>query len=200
MVAEIFKNEETLFLKGYLKGLNLNEAIRAVNIAEEYHGGVYRKSGELYISHPIRIASALISLGIKDSEILVGAILHDVLEDTSITEEVLFSEFSEEAVDIIIRVTNKPDMSKEEYYNQIAKNPKATVVKLADRCHNVSTMNHFNLNKIKKYIKETEDYVLPLCSIVSNRFPEWSNEIYYMKYHIESIMEMTKGIISMYEN
>ena len=65
MVAEIFKNEETLFLKWYLKGLNLNEAIRAVNIAEEYHGGVYRKSGEPYISHPIRIASALISLGVK---------------------------------------------------------------------------------------------------------------------------------------
>ena len=200
MVAEIFKNEETLFLKGYLKGLNLNEAIRAVNIAEEYHGGVYRISGEPYISHPIRIASALISLGVKDSEILVGAILHDVLEDTSITEDVLFSEFSKEAVDIIIRVTNKPDMSKEEYYDQISRNPKATIVKLADRCHNVSTMNHFNLSKIKKYIKETEDYVLPLCSIASYMFPEWSNEIYYMKYHIESIMEMTKGIINMYEN
>lgn len=153
-----------------------------------------------HISHPIRIASTLIFLGVKDNEILIGAILHDILEDTSITEEELLSKFNKEAVDIIVRVTNKADMSKEEYYEQISKNPKATIVKLADRCHNVSTMNHFDLNKIKKYIRETEDYVLPLCSIVSNRFPEWSNEIYYMKYHIESIMEMSKGIISMYEN
>ena len=46
----------------------------------------------------------------------------------------------------------------------------------------ISAMNHFNLNKIKKYIKETEDYVLPLCSIASNKFPEWSNEIYYKEF------------------
>ena len=196
MVGNLFKMEEILFLKGYLKGLGHNDAIKAITIAEKYHFGAKRKSSEPYISHPIRIANALISIGITDEKVIIATILHDVLEDTNMTEFELLNVFDKDVVEIIKLVTKKKDYSNDEYYNAISKNKYASIVKIADRCHNVSTMYFFNDDKIKNYIEETEKYIIPLCSTVSNNYPEVSNEIYYMKYHLESILETAKFFLN----
>lgn len=195
MVSTIFKNEEILFLKGYLKGKGFNEAIKSLNLAEKLHYGVTRKSGEPYISHPCRIANAIISLGINDEDIICAVLLHDILEDTDITESQLLEKFNKEVVEIVKLVTKVEGVSTSKYYEDISKNYKASIVKMADRCHNVSTMYYFDLKKMEEYIIETEERVLPLCSIVSNENPILANPSYYMKYHLESILETAKYLL-----
>lgn len=190
-----FKEGEIEFLKGYVKSLGLNKVLKAINIAEKKHAGVKRKSGEPYISHPIRIANAFMSLGIIDEEVLIAIILHDVVEDTETTKEDLLQIFSKEVVELIMLLTKVDGVDHDVYYNEISKNPKACVIKIADRCHNVSTMNHFSVDKIEKYVKETEKYVLPLCEITIGEYPEWSNQVYCMGYQIESLLELAKKFL-----
>lgn len=196
MVSQVFKNEEILYLKGYLKGKGFDRAVKAVNLAEELHADAKRKSGEPYISHPCRIANALISLKIEDEDILVATILHDVLEDTDIKAELLESYFGKDATQIIKLVTKQKGISTETYYKNIARDKKATIVKVADRCHNVSTMYFFSEEKMKEYIEETELYVIPMCSQISNDYPEVADYLYTMKYQIESILETAKFFLN----
>ncbi|MED0951414.1 HD domain-containing protein [Bacillus mobilis] len=198
-------HKELAYLRGYLKGKNFNYAIISLNLAEKMHEGQTRKSGEPYISHPVRIANAIISLGIHDEEVISGALLHDILEDTEVTVDMLLNVYylPEKIVDIIIRLTKTtivkqkeiPEMTTDEYYEQMRLCFKTSLIKIADRCHNVSTMYFFDKKKIQRYIKETEDYALPLCSYVSDMCPEYSDYIYTMKYQIESILETIKTLV-----
>lgn len=199
MISQVFKNEELLYLKGYLKGKGFDRAVKAVNLAEELHADAKRKSGEPYISHPCRIANALISLKIDDEEILIATILHDVLEDTDIMAELLESYFGKEATSIIKLVTKQKGVTTETYYKNISMDKKATIVKVADRCHNVSTMYFFSEEKMKEYIEETETYILPMCSQISNDYPEVADYLYTMKYQIESILETAKFFLNKYK-
>lgn len=192
MISSKFTNKEILFLKGWLKGRGFNDALKAIHIAERAHIDLKRKSGEPFISHPIRIANALVSLGVEDEKTLTIAILHDILEDTDVTKEYLLEKFSEDVVEAIELLTKTENLTLEDYYKNIFSNPRACVVKIADRCHNVSTMYFFSEEKTANYIKETEFYIIPLCSAISNNYPYLSNYIYSMKYHIESILETTK--------
>lgn len=186
---------ELAFLKGYLKALKYNQALLALSIAEEKHKGVKRKSGEDYIIHPVRIASALISLNILDEEVLIAVILHDVLEDTDTTADYLRKFFDNSTVEIIELLTKEKGVDIKVYINKISLNYKASLIKIADRCHNVSTMQYFNSKKIDEYIKETIEYILPLCSSLSNTHPEWSNQAYYMKYHLESLLALSTAFL-----
>ena len=196
MISSKFTNKEVLFLKGWLKGRGFNSALKAIHIAEVAHIDLKRRSGEPFISHPVRIANALVSLGVEDEDILTIAILHDIIEDTDLTREDLLESFNEDIVSAIELLTKRDDLSINDYYKNIFTNPKACIVKIADRCHNVSTMYFFNEVKTKNYIKETETYIIPLCSAISNNYPYLSNYVYYMKYHIESILETTKHFIN----
>lgn len=200
MISSRFTNKEILFLKGYLKGKGFNNALKAINLAETAHFNAKRKSGEPFISHPIRIANALVSLGVEDENILIISILHDILEDTDISREELLDIFNDKIVDSIELLTKQEGITLDYYYENIQLNPEASIVKIADRCHNVSTMYFFDENKTKMYIEETEKYIIPLCSFVSNKYPELSNYAYYMKYHIESIIETTKHFMKNKEN
>lgn len=195
MISTKFTKEETLFLKGWLKRAGYNQALIAVHLAEKAHAGLTRKSGEPSISHPIRITNALLSLNIDDETILAVAVLHDVLEDTDLTRDDLLKHFNKEIVDAVDLLTKKEGLSEEEYYANICTNPCASIVKIADRCHNVSTMYFFTREKTLSYIEETEEYIIPLCSDVSNNYPYLSNYVYSMKYHIESILETSKRFL-----
>ncbi|MFJ8528304.1 HD domain-containing protein [Bacillus sp. NPDC094106] len=199
-------HKELAYLRGYLKGRGYHYAIIALNLAEEMHSGQKRKSGEPYISHPVRIANAIISLGIDDEEIIAGALLHDILEDTKVTAKMLLEKYHlpESIVTIIIRLTKTTiieqsevpaNLTSDEYYAQMRVCFKTCLIKIADRCHNVSTMYFFDKEKIQHYIKETEEYALPLCSYVSDMCPKYSDYIYTMKYQMESILETIKALV-----
>lgn len=190
-VKEKYTEKERLYLNGFLQGQEFTLAIKALNIAVKQHNGQMRKSGEAYISHPIRIANALISLGVINETVIILALLHDTLEDTKLTREEIRYTFGETIERQLLLLTKTKIKSTEEYYHAIAEDAEVAIINIADRCHNVSTMYFFTPAKTHEYIFETEKFVIPLCGIVADTFPEYADYVYSMKYQMESLLETT---------
>ncbi|WP_297521870.1 HD domain-containing protein [uncultured Clostridium sp.] len=189
-------SKEIIYLKGYLRGKNYLQAIKALILAERLHEGQTRRSGEPYIIHPVRVANGLISLGIADENMIIAALLHDVLEDTSMTSKMLVNEqkLPKDAVEIIVLLTKEKDYKADAYYNNIAGSSKAAIVKIADRCHNIATLQFFDDQKIGKYVADTEKYIYPLFNKIKDTDPSFEDSIYYMKYHIDSIIGVVRAL------
>lgn len=131
---------------------------------------------------------------------LASILLHDVVEDTGVTKEEL--PFSDEVKTIVGLVSfsvpagKSKEESKEEYYKKISENGKACVVKIIDRCNNVSTMaGSFSKEKLEEYINETEKYVLPLTTVLKNQYPEYSELSFVVKYQIIGVLETIKNML-----
>ncbi|MBQ2803015.1 MAG: hypothetical protein IJF07_03865 [Lachnospiraceae bacterium] len=88
---------------------------------------------------------------------------------------------------------SKTEAAKKKYYGAISQNEIATMVKLLDRCNNVSGMvTGFNRNKLAEYIKETEKWFYPLLQQAKTDYPMYSNQIFLLKYHLLSVIEAIK--------
>jgi hypothetical protein len=138
----------------------------AANLATQLHAGQRRKSGEPYITHPVNVARLLIIDGVRDDVVLASALLHDVLEDCrdASPDNLLTLGIHPEVISTVQVLTKQPGQDARQYYAQVGRCPQATLVKLADRCHNLATMaGVFTVDKIREYVSETEKYVLPLC-------------------------------------
>lgn len=141
------------------------------------HEGQTRKDKVTpYISHPIRVTSLLRSAGVHDDYLLSAAVLHDVIEDCKVTSGMLKDiGFCEETIDIVYLVSKRKAQNVEDYYELIKDNEKAILLKLADRCHNLSTMaGIFTVAGMEKYIEETEKYILPLGKYARKCYPQYS--------------------------
>lgn len=163
------------YIKGFAMGLKLEDTLKALNIAQVMHGEQCRKTGELYITHPIRVACELIGLGIQEDSILAAALLHDVPEDTSCSLVDLdkIHNLSEQVVKSVALLTKEKGVSNDSYYDHIKGDKGALLVKVADRCHNISTMpGAFKIDKMLEYVSETENYVLPLIRYGKNNYPD----------------------------
>lgn len=188
-------NEENMFKK--LRDISAKEGLQETYLASQYvrekHANQFRKPGKHsteqvpYINHPLLMACQAHALGIRDDALLTAILLHDVVEDTDTTLKEL--PFSDEVKNIVNLVTFSipSGMTKEEakakYYNNISKNGKACVLKIIDRCNNVSTMaGSFSNEKLKEYIDETEKYVLPLTDVLKDNYPEYNNISFLVKY------------------
>lgn len=120
---------------------------KALEIATEAHSGQFDKAGEDYIQHPLYVAS-LVS---TEKEKAV-ALLHDVIEDSSITkEDLLLSGIDPEVVEAVLILTKQPSDSYQSYLERVKGNELARIVKLADLTHNS------NLSRLKKITKKDED-------------------------------------------
>lgn len=205
--ARLF-HEDNMFtrLRSLALSENLSESYKALHYIRERHAGQFRKQGKFtrehvqYINHPLLMACQAHAFGIRDDRLLAAILLHDVVEDTGVTKEEL--PFSEEVREIVGLVSFfvPPGQTKEEakrdYYRKIAENPKACVVKVIDRCNNVSTMSaSFRREKILEYIVETEVYVLPLTTVLKDHYPEYSDLAFLVKYQIVSVLESIKNLI-----
>lgn len=206
-------NEERMFtyVKGFVMGCKLPETLKALNYARKLHKGQYRKSGEPYIIHPLTMVCQAISLGIEDDIILSAILLHDVVEDCGVSvNDLPCNEEIKKTVNLL--TYRKPDLYlerdnegpsindvKRDYYSKISESASASIAKLFDRCHNVSSMaGTFSKEKIKEYIEETESYVLPLIKITKENHPEYQNILFVLKYHIWSVLDAIKGTIQTY--
>ena len=100
------------------------------------------------------------------------------------------NELTKEAVSLLTKVDS---IDKEQYYQRISRNPIATMIKLLDRCNNVSGMAAgFSKEKLVEYIKETESVVYPLLRKAKSEYPMYSNQIFLIKYHMTSVIEAIK--------
>jgi GTP pyrophosphokinase len=139
------------------------------------------------------------ALGIREDKILATILLHDVCEDCGVApEELPFSEEVREAVRLL-SFQAKPGETRTEakkrYYAAIAENRIARIVKILDRCNNISTMaSSFTQKKLVAYVNETETYVMPMLEEAKYAIPEYADAFYLLKYHMRSVLESIKAM------
>lgn len=198
-------HEENMFtrMRTFALSENLPETYRALSFMRECHMGQFRKQGKFssvqvqYINHPLMMACQAHAFGIRDDALLAAILLHDVVEDTDVSMQEL--PFSPEVQEIVNLVTfSVPDgMTKEQakkiYYSRIQESKKACIVKVIDRCNNISTMaGSFSKERLKRYIAETEEYILPLLDVLKNKYSEYGDIAFLVKYQMLSILETIK--------
>lgn len=208
MVRKAIFDSEKMFtyVRGFANGARLKNTEQALIFAREKHKNQKRKSGEPYITHPLTMACNAISLGIGEDEILATCLLHDVVEDCGVnSSELPVNEYIQKSVQLLTFTSDKEkdeklkEHAKKLYYEDISKDRVATLVKLLDRCHNVSTMvGTFTKEKLIDYIEETRKYVLPLLQKAKELYPNDSDVLFTMKYTITSIIDSIEAAIAVY--
>ena len=175
-----FESPEMLYqrlinkVKEYHPSDDISMIEKAYNIANNAHKGQLRKSGEPYIIHPLCVALILADLEL-DKETIVGGLLHDVVEDTIMTEEDITREFSAEIALIVSGVTKLGQLSYSKdkveiqaenlrkMFLAMAKDIRVILIKLADRLHNMRTLKYMTPAKQKEKARETMDIYAPIA-------------------------------------
>ena len=188
MAASFDASKIYTYLKGYAMGLEWHDTLAALSFARVAHKDQLRKSGEPYIIHPLTVATHAVALGIKEDAVAAAAILHDVVEDCGVkTDSLPVSDVTKDAVRRLTHIKGEP---LGPYYREIGESRIASIVKLLDRCDNVSTMaGVFSVEKVKQYIEETREYVLPLLRRTKDQWPGDSNSLFVFNYQIVSVID-----------
>ena len=161
-------------IRKYHPSADISMVEKAYHIAKNAHEGQKRKSGEEYIIHPLWVATILAQLEM-DKETIVAGMLHDVVEDTIMTDEEIRQEFGDEVALIVDGVTklgqlsystDKLDVQAEnlrKMFLAMAKDIRVIIVKLADRLHNMRTLEYMKPEKQREKAKETMDIYAPIA-------------------------------------
>ncbi len=175
-----FTPPETLYreliekIKIYHPSEDFSMIEKAYRLADEAHHGQKRKSGEPYIIHPICVGIILAELEM-DKETIVAGLLHDVIEDTAVTKEELAREFSDEIALLVDGVTKltKLNLSQDKIELQaenlrkmflaMAQDIRVIIIKLADRLHNLRTLQYQSHEKQVEKARETMDIYSPIA-------------------------------------
>lgn len=205
MSITIYNHEKMYtYIKGFATGAGMKETLKALSFAREKHCGQMRKSGQSYIVHPLTMACDAVSMGIRDDTIVATILLHDVCEDCGVSvAELPFSDSAKKGVELMtFRVMDgeTKETAKNRYYNMMLQSREATLTKLIDRCHNVSSMaGTFSVEKLKSYIEEIRHYVLPLLKKAKSVYPEDADMLFLLKYHIVSVVDSIEATIEVFE-
>lgn len=165
---------------------------RAFDFAYQLHQGQYRASGEPYIIHPVAVAGLLHDLG-GGSAMIAAGFLHDVVEDTDVTSEELEERFGKEVRTLVEGVTklskfnfsSKTERQAENFrrmFLAMAQDIRVIVVKLADRLHNMRTLEHLPDPKRRQIALETREIFAPLANRLGIGRFKWELEDLAFKY------------------
>jgi GTP pyrophosphokinase len=157
----------------YQPGADLEVLQRAYRFSEVSHQGQHRASGEPYLSHPLEVANLLVGFKMDVTTVTAG-LLHDVLEDTDATKDDLRREFGQEVAELVDGVTKLGKLafsSREERQAEnfrkmlvaMARDLRVLMIKLADRLHNMRTLDYLPSEKARKISQETLDIYAPLA-------------------------------------
>ena len=157
----------------YYTGADRDMLLHAYDFARDAHRNQKRASGEPYFIHPCAVAEILVDLGL-DADTVAGALLHDVIEDTPVTEEDVRREFGESVLTLVSGVTKLDKIvfkSQEEeeaenfrkIFIAMAKDIRVIIIKLADRLHNMRSLNFLSKERQQKMARETLDIYAPIA-------------------------------------
>src|SRR5690554_4219927 len=161
-------------ISSYLAADQVNLVRRAYYYAEQAHDGQRRRSGEAYVTHPLAVANILADMHM-DHQSLMAAMLHDVIEDTGIAKEAISAQFGEtvaELVDGVSKLTqmkfeNKAEAQAENFQKMalaMARDIRVILVKLADRLHNMRTLDAMPPEKSRRIARETLEIYAPIAN------------------------------------
>ncbi|MEP6881732.1 MAG: bifunctional (p)ppGpp synthetase/guanosine-3',5'-bis(diphosphate) 3'-pyrophosphohydrolase [Dokdonella sp.] len=168
-------------LAGYLTEEQILRVRRAYEVGARAHEGQTRKSGEPYITHPVAVAGILADLGM-DAETIIAAILHDTLEDTSVSAEELTEEFGSTVSELVDGVTkldklhfkSRQEAAAESFRKMLlamARDLRVILIKLADRLHNMRTLGSMEPASRRRIALETLEIYAPIAQRLGmNRF------------------------------
>lgn len=172
--VETFKAIKELLITQQHSQEDIELVEKAYKFAKKLHEGQFRVSGEPYIIHPVEVAKILVGLEV-DTHTLIAAFLHDVLEDTDTKPETIEKLFGSDVLTLVQGVTKLGKLqfkSKEErqaenfrrLFIAMANDMRVIFLKLADRLHNMRTLNFMETQKQKKIAQETLDIFAPLAN------------------------------------
>ncbi|MCF6462737.1 RelA/SpoT family protein [Clostridium sp. Cult1] len=179
-------------IEEYNPHIDMQKIIKAYNFAEYAHQGQLRNSGEVYFVHPFNVAMILADLNMDGTSIIAG-LLHDVLEDTSVDYETLSKEFGEEVANLVDGVTKlkklkyktKQESQAENLRKMVlamAKDIRVIIIKLADRLHNMRTLEYMSEEKKKEKALETLEIYAPLAHRLGMSKIKWELEDLSLRY------------------
>ena len=195
-------------MRTFAQAEGLKQVFKALPYMREAHFGQTRypvRGSSVrvpYIIHPLLMACQAHALGIRDDTVLTVILLHDVCEDCGILPEDLpFSEEVRTAVALLTKDKKRfselgKEKALEEYYEKIRTNKTAMIVKCIDRCNNISDMALcFSPEKMRRYILETEEYIIPILDYIKEHYMEYNSAVYLLKYQMRSMMETQKVML-----
>ena len=203
LISDRLFNEDKMYtyIKTYATVKGMKQTMRVLPYTREMHKDQFRRGRSAekipYINHPLMVACHALALGLDSDDMVSTALLHDICEDCGVdVEDLPANDVTKEAVRLLTRV-NSPmrhmDEIEEIYYQGIAESPIAIMIKLLDRCNNVSSMaSGFSKEKIRSYMDNTEKWVYPLFKKARILYPEYSNQVFLIKYHMISVMDALK--------
>ena len=200
-LSDRLHNEKRMYtyVKTYAHVKKMYQTCSVLAYAKEQHKGQVRKGADHvpYIYHPLQMACHALALELEDDNLISATLLHDVCEDTGVmVNDLPANDATKEAVGLLTKKTCGNEMTEEElelYYSEISKNPIALMVKVLDRCSNVSSMaTAFDRDKLTSYINETEKWFYPMIRKGQNDFPQYANALFLLKYHISSVVSAIK--------
>lgn len=167
---------ELLFheLSGYLRPEDVSDLQNVYLFSQSAHSGQYRKSGEPYISHPLAVASILGKLRL-DTQTLTAALLHDVMEDTHVSKSEISNRFGETVAELVdgvskldkIEFQTHADAQVENFRKMLlamARDVRVILIKLADRLHNMRTLEAIRPEKRRRIARETMEIYAPIAN------------------------------------
>ncbi|UCF75147.1 MAG: bifunctional (p)ppGpp synthetase/guanosine-3',5'-bis(diphosphate) 3'-pyrophosphohydrolase, partial [Betaproteobacteria bacterium] len=159
---------------GYLKPEDISQLQSAYQFSETAHQGQFRKSGEPYISHPLAVANILAQWHL-DSQALTAALLHDVMEDTSVTKTEISKTFGKPVAELVDGVSKLDKIEFETHAEAQAENfrkmllamardVRVILIKLADRLHNMRTLDAVGPDQRRRVARETIEIYAPIAN------------------------------------
>lgn len=186
-------------LKYFLIGRNYSLALKALEFARKYHSGVRKDGSTPEFQHQLEICHYLLTLkDLRHEELtLTCALLHDVMEDYHIPLETMDKEFNPEVTKIVqtlskVYLGQKKDLPN--YFLAISQCPVASIVKGADRTHNLQSMvGVFSAKKQKTYMQEVRDYFLPMIKAAAYNFPDQTLAYFNVKHLLKSQLQLIEA-------